>query len=83
MRGLELLEEAKKRYPIGTTFKSPHTKGTYIVREENYGDKGYYLSDSNVSVLCHQDVTNGGEYLCLDGQWGKIISLPFKNYELW
>lgn len=83
MRGQKLLLEAMKKYPIGTVFISPHTKQKYTVKESEYGIKGYYLNDSETAILCHQNVTQGGEYLIFENKWAKIISLPFKYYELW
>lgn len=94
-----IIEEAKKRYPIGTRFFPAHISvvdGYCVVVDHNFeGVEGDYIS----SLLPNGDLFSrreeGGEYdpkygdncynryLFWGGKWAKILSKPFKTYELW
>lgn len=77
----ELVEYARKHYPVGTTFKSPEDGKTYIVKKftnpsaEKF-DETYYVvfSCGEDVILSGNNKTSGGQYLYYKGQWGEIIS---------
>lgn len=65
----ELLEEAKKRYPVGTKFKAargPIPRNEYVVLPTSIFRK-------NNSAICIEDAGNGTIYY--NGVWAEIISL--------
>jgi hypothetical protein len=69
----ELLIEAKRRYPIGTIFRSPEDNCTY-----NTTDQGFYTHNSilqGLVALAKQECGNG-EYIYYNDRWAEIISLP-------
>jgi hypothetical protein len=73
-----LLEEAKKRYPKGTKFKSAITPSKYNC-----------TSDGNIYVSKHQiegwvlNLFSNGESIYHGGKWAKIIEKPIeKDYEI-
>ena len=85
----ELLEEAKRRYPVGTYFKSPDDG--YKIREVkpyNIGsDITWYWSEEpkgpvirSLSSLFCQDVegkpTCSNPHVYKDGKWAEIVSKP-------
>lgn len=65
----ELLEEARRRYPIGTIFKSPQNNNTYKVRYE----ADYWIGSNNGGVIATVSESSG-QYLFFKGQWAEIIS---------
>ncbi|TXG81386.1 MAG: hypothetical protein E6R13_06345 [Spirochaetes bacterium] len=69
----ELITEAKRRYPIGTVFKSPENDETYTVTKE-----GFYIGETPIKgenkVLAQLETH--GEYVYFNNTWAKIISLP-------
>lgn len=77
----ELLEEAEKRYPSGTIFKTLTKGNTYvstgIIREDTLTLRkiSMYVEDNDF------DMSSGTIYL--DGEWAKIVSLPEKIEEDW
>ena len=70
----ELLAEAIKRYPIGTTFKSAVSRKTFISNCEPYLDNGGIRLQLKGTSSCGWGYYN---------KWAEVVSLPFKNYELW
>lgn len=69
----ELLIEAKRRYPIGTIFRSPEDNCTY-----NTTDQGFYTHNSilqGLVALAKQEYGNG-EYVYYNNTWAEIVSLP-------
>ncbi len=72
----EMLARAKRDYPVGCTFISPHNNKVYIRYASSYEYNGIYDGIDN-SVLCIiNEEGSVGEYLFIDGQWAKIISYP-------
>lgn len=66
------LEEAKKRYPIGTKFISPENGKQYTVYLYQTLEKSYYLASDKKNVLA--TISNGsGEYLFYNGKWAEIL----------
>lgn len=69
----ELITEAKRRYPIGTVFKSPENDETYTATKE-----GFYIRETPIkgenTVLAQLETH--GEYVYFNNTWAKIISLP-------
>lgn len=64
----ELLEEAKRRYPVGCTFKSPFSGNINKVREGLFIDKaGNGIVDNSAE---------SGNFVYYKGKWAEIISLP-------
>ncbi len=73
----ELLEQAKKDYPIGTKYRclKDGTLGVSISLPETCGDAIY-------STFKGKRTSSGSlfnQYLYCDGQWAEIISLPIKQ----
>lgn len=65
---MDLLAEARKRFPPGTKFISPENGKNYTVLKDSYW-KGS-LHDSYLA-----DTNNGsGQFIRWDGKWGEIIS---------
>ena len=69
----ELITEAKRRYPIGTVFKSPENDETYTVTKE-----GFYIGETPIkgenTVLAQLETH--GEYVYFNNTWAKVISYP-------
>lgn len=74
MTGEELLEEVKRRYPIGCVYKSPVNETWDILKND---EKTYKLID-NYLVFAH----NGGGWLVKDGVWAEVEEVGF-NYEIY
>lgn len=91
---MDLIEEAKKRYPIGTRFCPAHIESTIsyfcIIVNSNF------INTGNIITNCLEN----GDYFDRDcdpqygnndynrivyykGKWANILSNPFKVYELW
>lgn len=65
-----LLEEARRRYPIGTVFISaryPNKKSTYNIHTPYWE----FYNHNEISVNY-----NTGASIYKDGIWGEIVSLP-------
>lgn len=69
----ELLEEARRRFPIGSTFK---------LIPIYPGDGLKTCKVSNYAWL-EGDIDSNGNYLYYKGKWAEIISLPEKIEEEW
>jgi hypothetical protein len=66
----ELLEEAKKRYPVGTNYIGIHKKEKNVVdKNPEIRTNGHY-SDIRQGVI---EIEAGIDYIYLDGQWAEII----------
>jgi len=76
---LELLEEAKKRYPIGTIFISPQNRRQYTVTLYKNVDESYYLTDHDTEALATINSSGTGDFLYYNGKWAEIILLPIIN----
>lgn len=74
----KLLEEAKRRYPVGTVFKSAHQEDICeVVFLEHYWIEGVGL---DVNIIQNR----GAGWLYKNGKWAEIVSLPYeKQIELW
>ncbi len=70
----ELLEEAKRRYPIGTVFKVVHMP-YYVVEVNNH--EPYPIHDENTINFYITEPINGclGASVYKDGEWAEIVSL--------
>lgn len=66
----DLLSEAKRRYPVGTKFKSPQNLGIFTV--ETYNNLHSHWIGDNYLII-HVGNSNKGEYLCNNGVWAEII----------
>ena len=66
----DLLEEAKRRYPVGTRFKSPQNQGIFTV--ETY-DELHSRWIGNTFLIVNVGNPSKGEYLCNNGVWAEII----------
>jgi len=63
----ELLEQAKKKYPVGTRYKSAgYSKQVYVVEEQTF----QYTSDGDI----HGETCKG--ILYREGKWAEIIEPP-------
>lgn len=70
----ELLEEAKRRYPVGCIFKCLVTGYDYVIKEDvefKYEVKGIYSYIDN--SLYHKHYENN--------QWSEVVSLPESKVE--
>lgn len=82
-----LLEEAKRRYPIGTKFKLPHLTGKYCtVKSHDLYDltfsnrsTGNIAKELAINLLIKENEDCLGGMVYLDGKWAEIISIP--NHE--
>lgn len=63
---MDLLEEAKRRYPKGTKFMSLVTGRERIVSSAMYGE----------SVENPGGIMAGGNFVYKDGRWAEITYLP-------
>jgi len=68
----QLLEEAKKRYPIGTKFKSLLSGTIYTVSDYSGTISNGWLSKDYVIVYV-EGVVSRGEYLYKSGDWAEIV----------
>lgn len=68
-----ILEKAKKRYPIGTKFKSVVTRNLFTVESHVNGAK-----NSNIAFHTIESNSSGNHWGCVyeNGTWAEIISLP-------
>ncbi len=66
----ELLAEAKRRYPVGTKFISPHTKKVYTVKDDDF-----WLGTNKLSVLSpiEEKPNSAGEHVLYNLMWAEII----------
>lgn len=75
----EELEEAQRRYPIGTKFKSPKTGDVYTITRDNYYTQGD-------DIRCQVD-KEYSPWLRYNGNWAEIISKPEpvinNNYQIY
>jgi len=81
---IEIIKEAKKRYPIGTKFRPPHlnsSKVICIVVNHDFvfsGDKLYVYD--NIGNYGSSDKTSGDNSYsrCIfnHGKWAEVIELP-------
>lgn len=79
---MNLLEEGKKRYPIGTKFISPHNGREYTVTlTKNFEEVYYTTNDDGAYLLCTVTSSGTRDYLYYNGLWAKIIELPFTPEE--
>jgi len=76
----ELLAEAKRRYPVGTRFISPHNNIQYTV-STNIFNNSYYESGMSGCILCYRN-KNTGEFLCYKGKWAEIIENNLKENKM-
>lgn len=67
----ELLEEAKRRYPIGTKYKS-----AYDGKADGEITSNKFKYDANYHAIYHSEI-----YVYFDGKWAEIISLPEEKGE--
>jgi len=69
----ELLEEAKRRYPIGTKIIGLNTQsiGSNMNCNRQVTIKGPYSIQDNCKIYCYSNV-----YLYADNKWADIIELP-------
>jgi hypothetical protein len=71
---LELLEEAKRRYPIGTKFRVVHLPQN-ILTVKNHDEYEFITED--IIALFTEEVTNDCSGGCVynKGKWAEIVSL--------
>lgn len=83
MKSNKLLEEAKRRYPIGTKFISPDNNKIYTVSLNESIENSYYLSMDETSCLVTINNWKRGQYLYYNDKWAEIIEEPNvnKNYK--
>jgi hypothetical protein len=89
----ELLEEAKRRYPIGTVFSPAHVNSTHkcIVTNFNFVTTKRQSKTIGVAILTDDKEYYSGDskygdtaydrLVYSDGKWAKIISLPETKVE--
>lgn len=80
---MNLLEQARLRYPAGTRYKTAHTKKECTVSNP---DKFYMDGGDNMIKESHGDFKKNGhnhtELVYYHGHWAEIISVPKEsNYE--
>ncbi len=66
----ELLEEAKRRYPIGTIFKSAYSGCTFELTG------GKYRVQDNGNIRCHADNNDYQPFLRYARAWAEISFTP-------
>jgi len=66
----ELLEEAKRKYPIGTRYISPYSGDKKIVK--CHEDEFDWSSSTN-------GIHDGGSFVYYDNKWAEILEYP-KDY---
>ena len=69
----ELLDEAKRNYPVGTTFESWYQKGKYNTIPKN----STLRWESNVIIVATDEFPLGMATLYKDGKWAEILPLKF------
>jgi hypothetical protein len=79
---VDLLKEAKKRYPIGTVFISPQNRQKYTVTLYESVDNSYYLAGNDKEALATVTSSGTGDFLYYNDGWAEIISAPIvdENY---
>lgn len=84
MNNEELLAEAKRRYPIGTKYKSPQSGAIFTV--DNHNSLKIYNYNGDIRF---NDTKKHMPFIRFNGNWGEIISLPEvkelinNNYEIY
>ena len=75
----DLLEEAKRRYPIGTNFISPHNNLPYKVHSKH--ELWYGRTKDNILISISKNI---GDYVYFNGKWAEIIEEPDNesNYKI-
>ena len=75
----DLLEEAKRRYPIGTNFISPHNNLPHKVHSKH--ELWYNHAGDSILILTSENV---GDYVYFNGKWAEIIDEPNNesNYKI-
>lgn len=69
-----LLEEAKRRYPVGTKFRVVHEPNV-ICTVENH-ETYPYLTDTLINLYIIEKYDSPGATVYKDGKWAKIIEMP-------
>lgn len=72
----ELLEEANRKYPVGTIVKDPVFLDTYTVRNGVYLFKEVEKIDRKGQIVIVDNSPLSGNYLYVDGKWAEIVSKP-------
>lgn len=79
----EILKIARKKYPIGTIFKSAYNPDRYpkckIVKRGRLHWERYAGLYNDTNAVYYAETNIFGK----KGTWAEIVSLPFKCYELW
>lgn len=77
----EILEHAKKNYPIGTVFKCLNDQQICTVADD-YKDpnKNQWLNNQTF-IIRKKEGSLFGAYLYKDGKWAEIVSKPEENVE--
>lgn len=77
----QILEKAKKDYPVGTVFKDIKYKEDCVINDRSFTQTNSYWQNNN-SLIIYYSKINGdkfigsGCYIFKDGQWAEIISKP-------
>lgn len=69
-----LLEEAKRRYPVGTKFKSASSGKIYVVHKRH--EVSLFISSRGDWVLVDIDDIGNMEHVYYDGKWAEIVESP-------
>lgn len=68
----QLLEEAKRKFPIGTKFKAPDNNREYTVEGFDGIESNGWLTDYHV-LACIKEHKGVGQYLYYHGKWAEVI----------
>ena len=71
-----LLDDAKRRYPIGTVFNMPKHNGAEFQIEQKVINNNHKWWQGN-SIIVDSHKNKGGETVYMNGEWAEILPLKF------
>lgn len=80
-----LLEEAKRRYPVGTKFKDHTIQKIWTIKNTNFIYSNDYINNLEAIYLESKDIVESTESrwaICLDGKWAEIVEDTKPQFEV-
>lgn len=81
MNNEELLEEAKKRYPVGTEFRNAQKVHNHIIHTVVENDIKFVNFNDTIMNISATNGSYGRACIYYEGIWAQIISSPIKQLE--
>jgi len=80
-----ILEEAKRRYPVGTKFKDHTIQKIWTIKNTNFTYSNDYINNLEAIYLESKDIVESTESrwaICLDGKWAEIVEDTKPQFEV-